>query len=103
MQNTMKANDKTESTLEQRLFNRGLPDGTPIFANYDYEKACIGYDDFSGRAIYDWNLMVESLMEDAGMSEEDAMEWIDFNTANAHFENGPIIMNRLEGVKITSE
>lgn len=47
------------------------------------------------RAIYDFDLMVESLMEEEGMTEEDAAEWIDYN-CSYYFDGCPIIMHRLE-------
>ena len=32
------------------------------------------------RAVYDYNLMVEWLEKEKGFSEEEAIEWIDYNT-----------------------
>jgi len=32
------------------------------------------------RAVYDYGLMIEWLMKEKGFSEEEAVEWIDYNT-----------------------
>ena len=64
-----------------------------LFSNFDYEDAFIGisHDD---RAIYDWEKMVEYLINKQGMTEEEAIEWIDYNTIRflPYQENAPIIM-----------
>ena len=64
-----------------------------LFSNFDYEDAFIGisHDD---RAIYDWEKMVEYLINKQGMTEEEAIEWIDYNTIRSlsYYDNAPIIM-----------
>ena len=42
-----------------------------------------------------FDLMVGSLMEEEGMTEEDAAEWIDYN-CSYYFDGCPIIIHRLE-------
>lgn len=32
------------------------------------------------RAVYDYNLMIEWLVKEKGFTEEEAVEWIDYNT-----------------------
>lgn len=53
-------------------------DGVVYFTNPSYTRAFLGVST-DDRAIYDFDLMVESLMEEEGMTEEDAAEWIDYN------------------------
>lgn len=48
-----------------------------------FDDAILGIDSKSFRVIYDADEMVEILMEDEGMSEEDALEHLDFNVFNA--------------------
>jgi len=48
-----------------------------------FDDAILGIDSKSYRVIYDADIMVEILMEDEGMSEEDALEHLDFNVFNA--------------------
>ena len=66
--------------------------------NYSYDDALIGISD-DNRAVYDYNKMVEWLVKTEGFTEEEAMEWIDYNTIRALPYAGskaPIIMFPLE-------
>lgn len=81
----------------QQLVDRGCED-TVLFNNYDYASALIGVSE-SNCAIYDFNLMVEYLMENEGMEELEAIEWIEYNTIRAlpyMGDGAPIILYRLE-------
>lgn len=64
-----------------------------LFSNFDYEDAFIGVSN-DDRAIYDWEKMVTYLVDKQGMSEEEAVDWIDYNTirALAYYDKAPIIM-----------
>ena len=77
------------------LADMGYED-TIVFENPAYETAIIGisYDD---RAIYDLDLMIDYLVENDGMTEEEALEFIDYNTVRAcdYIEGAPIIITRL--------
>ena len=53
-----------------------------ILEDPDYDSAIIGVSE-SGRVIYDYDKMVEWLMETDGMSQEDAVDFIDYNTIRA--------------------
>lgn len=68
-----------------------------LFSNPSYESALIGvsHDD---RAIYDYDLMIKYLMETDGISEIDAIEFIDYNTIRAlsYYDGAPIIMFKME-------
>lgn len=46
-----------------------------------FDEAIIGYDN-RGRLVYDIDLMVEALTRQDEMSEEEAMEFLDYNTLN---------------------
>ena len=82
-------------TAEERLLENGY-DGVKYLTNYSYDSALIGVS-HDNRAIYDYGLMVEWLMEKEGFTEEEAVEWIDFNTIQAlpyMGGDGPIILYR---------
>ena len=67
-----------------------------VFESPSYDKAIIGYDDTEHRVIYDYELMAECLMEQDGMSYEEAIEFIDYNTCRAipyAGDNAPIVMH----------
>ena len=69
-------------------------EGTLFFENPSFVKAITGIT-YGGQLIYDYNLMVESAMEDEGWEYEDAVDWIEYNTLRSipYMENGvrPII------------
>lgn len=81
---------------EKILLDNGYED-VLIFVNYSYDDALIGISD-DNRAIYDYNLMVEWLITNEGFTEEEAVEWIDYNTLRStpYMGSGaPIIMYTL--------
>jgi hypothetical protein len=61
-----------------------------------FDDAIIGYSQRINDpilAVYSWDLMVKVLMERDGMSDEEAMEYIDFNCLGAWVgEQTPIIV-----------
>ena len=66
-----------------------------VFENPDYDSAIVGYDENSQRIIYDYEKMVKHLMDKDGMTYEDAVEFIDYNTIQAcpyMGSNAPIIL-----------
>ena len=67
-----------------------------IFESPDFDDAIIGVTD-DGRVVYNYELMVQSLVWHDGMTEEEAIEFIDYNTirACAYFKNAPIIVYKL--------
>lgn len=78
---------------EERLIYAGY-DGIKYLTNYSYDDALIGVTD-DGRAIYNYELMVEWLMNEEGWTDNEAVEWIEYNTIRAipYFgEGAPIIM-----------
>lgn len=81
---------KTIDDVREYLVDNEYEDTIIYDGPADYASAFIGVSQ-DGRAIYDYNLMVQSLI-DEGMSEEDAVEWIDYNTAGAWIQDGPIIL-----------
>lgn len=70
-----------------------------IFTNPSYDTAFMGVTE-CGRAVYDYEKMVAWLVEEDGITELEAIEWIDYNTIRAldYAEpKGPIILHRLRG------
>ena len=62
--------------------------------NFSYDTALIGVTD-DNRAVYDFNKMIEWLVETQNWTSEEAIEWIEGNTIRAlpYFgEGSPIIM-----------
>lgn len=84
--------DKVSKT-ERLLLEAGY-EGTIFFTNPSYEDAFLGVSS-DNRAIYDYEKMVESLVNNEDMTEDEAREFIDYN-ATFYIEGGPIILYRLE-------
>ena len=55
---------------------------TVLLINYDYAPAFAGLTQ-DGRAVYDHEPMVEFLMNKDDFTEEEAIDWIDYNTVGA--------------------
>lgn len=68
-------------SAEEKLLNNGY-EGVKYLTNYSYDTALIGVSN-DNRAVYDYNLMVEWLMDEEDFTEEEAIEWIDYNTIRA--------------------
>jgi len=88
---------ETLDDLKDYLLNFGY-ENSVVLENPDYASATIGITD-EGNVIYDYEKMIEHLMETDGMTYEDAMEFIDYNTIRALPYMGtlrPIIMYRIE-------
>ena len=80
-------------TAEERLFENGYEEVVTL-TNFSYDTALIGVTD-DNRAVYDFNKMVDWLVETQNWTSEEAIEWIEYNTIRAlsYFgERAPIIM-----------
>lgn len=82
--------------LEERIMDSGYEE-VVLFKNYDYESAFIGIS-HDNRAIYDYEKMVEYLVEEHSFEVIDAIEWIEHNTVGAlsSGDNLPIILYSVE-------
>lgn len=81
---------------EERILENGFED-VVILKDFSYDSALVGISE-DNRAIYDYDLMVEYLMEEEGWSEIESIEWIEYNTIRAlpyMGDRAPIVMYRL--------
>lgn len=84
-------------TAEEKILDNGYED-VLILKNYSYDDALIGISE-DDRAIYDFDKMIEWLMETENFTQEEAIEWIEYNTIRAlpyMGEKAPIIMYSLK-------
>lgn len=65
-------------------------DEAVVFDGPDFDEAIIGVTDDS-RVVYDYNAMVRCLMQQDGFSEEEAIEFIEYNTIRALPYGGPTV------------
>lgn len=80
------------------LNNIGLEESI-VFENPDYDSAIVGYDANDYRVVYDFEKMVEYLMDTNDMTYEDAVEFIEYNTIRAipyAGPNSPIVVYNIE-------
>jgi hypothetical protein len=62
--------------------------------NHSYDASIVGITE-DGRLIYDYDKMIQEYMKDEKCDEEEAIEWLEYNTIRAlpyMGENAPIIM-----------
>ena len=65
---------------EERLLDNGYdPEEIVLFKDEDYDTALIGVSN-DDRAVYDFDLMIEYLMNKYGWSDIESIEWIETNT-----------------------
>lgn len=88
----------TREELSEFMESWGYEDSI-IFENPSYLNAIVGVSD-TGRVCYDYDKMAECLMEEDGMTFEEATEFIDYNTVRAlpycsPAEKRPIIIYHL--------
>ena len=80
-------------SAEDLLLDNGFED-VIIFEPPEYDNALIGVSS-DNQAVYDYDLMVQCLMERDHMTEEQAREWIEFNSIGSLSGAGsghPIVM-----------
>lgn len=80
-------------TVQEKLIDAGYED-VLIFSNPDYDEALIGVTE-TNQAVYDFDKMVEWLVRNDGLSYDEAVEFIEYNTIRAlpYFgERAPIII-----------
>ena len=90
--------EKTNTPRRNLMIELGLEDSV-FFENPNYDSAIIGYDANDNRIIYDYDKMVEYLMDSDGMDYEDAVEFIDYNTIRSipyAGSNAPIVLHGMD-------
>lgn len=93
----MKGDGTMALTAEDKILEAGYED-VVIFSDFSYDDALIGVSE-DGRAVYDYDKMVAWLMETEGWSQDEAIEWIEYNTIRALPYLGdlaPIVMHLLD-------
>lgn len=83
-------------TAEERLLDWGYED-VVVFSDPGYDDALIGVTT-DNQAVYDFDAMVDWLRNYWGFDEDEAIEWIEYNTIRALPYAGnraPIIMHRI--------
>lgn len=68
-----------------------------VFDGPDYDEAIVGVTE-EGQVVYDYDKMVHCLLAFHSMTEDEAIDFIEYNTIRAlpYVQNAPIIMNKLQ-------
>ncbi len=80
-------------TASERLAEAGYED-VLIFSDPSYDDALVGVTE-SNQAVYDFDKMVDWLVQNDGLSHEEAVGFIEFNTIRAlpyYGEEAPIVI-----------
>ena len=56
-----------------------LCEGAIVFDNPSFDNSIVGFTT-DGQVVYDYEKMVEELMNDEDISEQEAIDWIEYNT-----------------------
>lgn len=86
-----------DMTVKERIADAGY-ESVVVFENYSYDDAFLGVSE-DERAVYDYFKMIEWLVKTENFTEEEAVEWIEYNTIRAlpyAGDKAPIILYRLE-------
>lgn len=87
----------SEPTAEDRLLEAGYED-VVILSDFSYDTALVGVSE-DNRAVYDFEKMIDWLVEHHNWTREEAIEWIEYNTIRAlpyAGEGAPIIFYPIE-------
>ena len=76
--------------IEEKLYRAGFED-VVYFPDYGYE--CIIGIDSCNRAVYSFEKMIRYLMDEDGIDDIDAIDWIEYNTIRSL----PYINNQTNG------
>lgn len=88
--------EKKQLPNRQLLVEMGYEESV-VFENPDFDSVIIGVDT-DGHVVYDFDKMAESMMEEDGLTYEEAVEFIEYNTIRAlpYIPQHPIVMYKLE-------
>lgn len=86
-------NSLAEMLKEQEIAEEDQP---LLLTNHSYDKSIIGLTSADGRVVYSYESMIQEFMEDENCSEEDAIEWLEYNTLRAlgygDYGHNPIVV-----------
>lgn len=84
---------KQERTARDKLLDEGYED-VIIFENPSYDEALIGVTYNTNQAVYDYDLMIEHLVNNENMDYEEAADFISYNCSFSYRSEYPLILCR---------
>lgn len=95
-----------KTTAEVRLaisefYGEDISQSVSLFENPDFNDAIVGVDPEAKKVIYDYDKMVKCLMDEYGMTEDEAVEFLSINTIRTlpYIPNAPIVMGKIFGLE----
>lgn len=88
----MKTPEEVRNAIAEQ-YGEEMLESVSMFENPAFVNAIVGFDVHHKKVVYDYDKMVECLMEEDEMSYDEAVEFIDYNTLRTvpYMENPPII------------
>lgn len=83
-------NEKLRELLSEQAESAGAEDLPLFFDNLSFDNSIIGINVKTGQIVYSYNAMISEAMKELDCSEEDAIEWIDYNTLGVLGANPPM-------------
>lgn len=84
----------TVTTANDKILNAGFED-VIIFDNPSYDTALVAVTT-NNEAVYDYDKMIEYLVQHDGMNYEEAADFISYNSSYSYGNGYPIIIYSLE-------
>lgn len=82
--------------IENKLLDNGFESADiVVFDDPSYSSALIGVTNFN-QAVYDYDLMIEYLMREENMDEEEAADFISYNSSFYYGNEYPLILFKLK-------
>lgn len=82
-----------DMTVSEMIEEAGFED-VIIFEKPSYNAAFVGVSE-DGRSVYDYDKMIIWLTQEEGMTYDEAVEFIDWNSSFYYGEGYPIILHNL--------
>lgn len=87
------------NSIKQKLIDAGYSDAL-VFENPSFSDSFVGVT-HDGRAVYNYDQMIVDLMYEEGWSEEEAIDWIEYNTIRSIGYWGPkapVVIHSIEEI-----
>lgn len=87
------------NSIKQKLIDAGYSDAL-VFENPSFSDSFVGVT-HDGRAVYNYDQMIVDLMYEEGCSEEEAIDWIEYNTIRSIGYWGPkapVVIHSIEEI-----
>lgn len=79
-------------TAKEKILEAGYED-VIVFENPSYDTALIGVTYRTNQAVYDYEMMVEYLVNEENMTYDEAADFVSFNNSFFYGEGYPIVLH----------